>query len=256
LGIPDLHRKPVLNVQEGETEDATVNAYWKVLRQATSFPVVTTVIIVLCVAVFGLMAADGVSVLDPTPEQLVRWGAGFTPLTTAGQWWRLITACFIHIGIVHLLMNMWCLGSIGELTERLYGSGRFLTLYVLAGLGGSIASYFFHPNSVCAGASGAIFGVAGGMVALFIFQKDLFPTVVFKKITASFGGFIAYNLIYGMTKTSIDNSAHVGGLISGFMVGLIMASSACRDVPSIVIDSTKPRPPVPVNSTRDLKDVW
>jgi len=141
----------------------------------------------------------------------------------AGQWWRLFTATFIHFGILHLALNMWALYLTGLTTERLYGSARFALLYVFAGLTGSIASLLWNPMVNSAGASGAIFGVYGGLLAFAILPRNGVPPAVMTEQRNSTLVFAAYNLIYGASHAGIDNAAHVGGLLGGFLIGLALA---------------------------------
>ena len=105
---------------------------------------VTPALVGVNVAVFVLMALSGVGLLSPRPLDLIRWGANFGPLTTHGEWWRLLTATFVHIGALHLLCNMWALWDVGVLMERLVGPAGLLVLYLLAGLAGSVASLSWH----------------------------------------------------------------------------------------------------------------
>lgn len=100
--------------------------------------VVTPVLVGLCVLVFVSMVFSKISPTRPSTEQLLHWGANFGPLTLAGQRWRLLSSVFLHIGIVHLAVNMWCLWNLGELAERIYGRAAFLALYVTAGITGAI----------------------------------------------------------------------------------------------------------------------
>ena len=125
----------------------------------------TAVLVAISVLIFIAMVAKGASVTQPTSDQLLRWGANFGPLTLTGQWWRLLTAMFVHIGLVHLALNMWCLWQLGLLAEYLYGPKTFLALYVMSGLAASIVSLARNPLVVTAGASGAIFGLAGALIA-------------------------------------------------------------------------------------------
>ena len=112
-------------------------------------------------AVFIATAVAGVSVIDPSGEALLRWGADFGPRTLSGEPWRLLTSTFLHFGIIHLALNMWCLWALGTLAEPLFGWAAFLLLYLLSGLGGSVLSMLVHPMVVSAGASGAVFEMSG-----------------------------------------------------------------------------------------------
>ncbi|MGE9313481.1 rhomboid family intramembrane serine protease [Niabella sp. CJ426] len=177
---------------------------------------VTPILINLNILVFIAMVATGVHVLTPDGESLVRWGANFKPVTLEGQWWRLLTNCFLHIGILHLLLNMYALVYIGQLLEPYLGKARFLTAYLLAGIAASVTSLWWHDLTISAGASGAIFGMYGVFLAML--TSDLIEREARKSLLASISIFVGYNLLYGL-KGGIDNAAHIGGLVSGFIIG-------------------------------------
>ncbi len=107
------------------------------------------------------MILTGVDIMVPDTESLIAWGANFRPITLAGEWWRLLTSCFLHIGIIHLLMNLYALMYIGIQLEPHLGKTRFLAAYLLTGIAGSANSLYWHEFTVSAGASGAIFGMYG-----------------------------------------------------------------------------------------------
>jgi rhomboid protease GluP len=144
---------------------------------------------------------------------MLDWGANFSAYTLNGQVWRLVTACFLHFGIFHLLFNMYALLYAGTLLEPIIGKCRFITIYLIAGVGGNIASLYFNQLSVGAGASGAIFGLYGGFIAL------LTTNIIDREARSAFMGsmllFVGYNLFYGFTQKNIGNAAHIGGLITG-----------------------------------------
>ena len=208
----------------------TVATLGQLLAASTPRYFVAPTIIGLNVTIFVLMVLMGISPIGPSGEQLVYWGANFGPFTLGGQWWRLLSSTFIHVGIIHLALNMQCLWQLSRLTERLYGNWVFLTLYILSGLGGSLASLWWNPSILSAGASGAIFGVAGGLVAFLYLGKLPLPRGATQSILSSTLVFVGYNLLYGFTSTSIDNAAHIGGLITGALVGALL---------------TRPLPPPP-----------
>src|SRR5438093_1498249 len=132
---------------------------------AVQRPIITWALASACVIVFLLMIADGASVFEPSADQVLAWGGDFGPATLGNDWWRLVTATFVHFGLLHLALNMWCLVTLGPIAERVFGRGSFLLLYLLSGIAGSTTSLLVHPLIVGAGASGAIFGVAGAVVA-------------------------------------------------------------------------------------------
>ena len=177
---------------------------------------ITPVVILLNIAVFVYMVLYGVSVFMPSSQDLINWGANFRPVTLQGQWWRLFTCCFLHIGIFHLLLNMYALMYIGILLEPLLGKTKFITAYLITGISASIVSLWWHDLTVSAGASGAIFGMYGVFLALL--TTSLIEQSARKALLTSIGVFVLYNLMNGM-KAGIDNAAHIGGLLSGLIIG-------------------------------------
>lgn len=177
---------------------------------------VTPMLVMINIILFALMAISGVHLILPSSESLLLWGANFRPVTIDGEWWRLFTSTFLHIGVFHLLMNMYALIYIGLLLEPYLGTARFITAYVIAGISGSVASIFWNDFTISAGASGAIFGMYGVFVALLttrFIEKSARKPLLISIIT-----FVIYNLVNGL-KDGIDNAAHIGGLLSGLIVG-------------------------------------
>ena len=191
------------------------------LKGLTPVFIVTPCLVGVNGLVFCLMVVSGVPILNPDLAQLVQWGANFGALSLGSQPWRAVTSMFVHIGIIHILFNMWCLWSLGQLAERLMGNWNFLILYLLSGVGGSLLSLWLHPQLVSAGASGAIFGVAGGLIALLGMKKAQIPGAAMKRTLKSLLFFVGYNLLYGM-RGGIDNAAHLGGLLSGAALGAFL----------------------------------
>jgi membrane associated rhomboid family serine protease len=183
---------------------------------------VTWVLLGVNVLVFVLMAASGVSPMEPDSPDLLRWGADFAPLTTNGEWWRMLTSTFVHIGVIHIALNMWVLAAAGPLVERMVGNVGFAVLYLVAGLTGSLASLLWNPHHVSAGASGAIFGIYGAMLGLLLRGRGSIPAEALAQLRNSGLGFLFYNLLYGMMHSRIDNAAHIGGLVGGFLCGLVL----------------------------------
>jgi rhomboid protease GluP len=177
---------------------------------------VTPVLVIINVLIFILMAIDGAHIMQPDSEILIKWGANFKPMTLDGQWWRLITSCFVHIGILHLLLNMYALTYIGAALEPFLGPARLLTAYLLTGIAASTTSLWWHDLSVSAGASGAIFGLFGVFFAML--TTNLIEKTQRNALLKSIGLFIVLNLAIG-SQGSIDNSAHIGGLVSGVLIG-------------------------------------
>ena len=177
---------------------------------------ITAILLDLNIFIFILMAISGVNIMLPDNESLVLWGANFRPMTLEGDWWRLLTNCFLHIGIFHLLMNMYALLYIGVLLEPHLGKARFITAYLLTGITASIASLWWHDLTISAGASGAIFGMYGVFLAML--TTNLIEKRSRKTLLTSIAVFVAYNLLYGL-KGGTDNAAHIGGLLGGIVIG-------------------------------------
>jgi rhomboid protease GluP len=160
---------------------------------------------------------------------LLAWGANFGPAVAQGQWWRLLSNIFLHGGVFHLLNNMFSLWLLGSLLERPVGTGRLALLYLGAGVGGSLASLAWHPATVGVGASGAIFGLMGA--ALVLAWRRALPEslrgVVFLLAVVS-GGF---SLLMGFLMPGIDNAAHLGGLLTGAVLGLLFSPFIRRRLP-------------------------
>ncbi|AGA24877.1 putative membrane protein [Singulisphaera acidiphila DSM 18658] len=186
--------------------------------------VVTPLMAAACVLVYVAMVARGVSPIDPSPRVMLDWGASFGPSVVFDrQVWRLLTSMFLHFGLIHLAMNLWCLLTTGPVVERFFGHLGFAALYVLSGLGGAAASLFVHPTFICAGASGAIFGVFGGLLGFLAIRHRDVPPAILQPMRSGTLAFLGYNVLFGLTSSTIDMAAHLGGLATGFVVGLVLA---------------------------------
>lgn len=195
----------------------------RVQRGGKLGPVVQSLLI-MNVIWFLYMTTAGVSLYNPDPMMLVRFGALYGPLVYAGESWRLLSCMFVHIGILHIGFNMFVLYMIGRDLEVLYGHLAFLWIYLFSGLCGAFASLFFHPYSLTAGASGAIFGVAGAAISFYLRLRQPVLKNVFLRWRNSLLAFIAYNIVFGLLIPGIDIFAHFGGLIAGFAMGFVVAA--------------------------------
>jgi rhomboid protease GluP len=183
-----------------------------------SRPRATWVLLGLIVAAF---LAETVAGGSTQPDVLIRLGAKFSPLIADGEYWRLFTSMFLHAGLLHLAFNGYALVAIGADLERLLGWRRFLTIYLLAGLLGSLASYALSDR-LAVGASGAIFGLIGALAAFFLRHRDRLGAWGRSRL-ANIAFLIGINLLFGFTQPGIDNYAHLGGLVSGFALGWALA---------------------------------
>jgi rhomboid protease GluP len=193
------------------------------IRQTPSPYTVTYALIAVNALVFLGMVASGVSFTSPRPIDVYRWGGDFGSATVgANQWWRLFTSTFVHYGIIHIGFNMYVLYRIGPFIEQVFGRARYLLIYFIAGLAGSLVSVWVHPNSVGAGASGAIFGLYGAVFGFLLTHRRTLDPAATSSIAKSAGIFVLYNVVLGSMSGTTDLSAHIGGLVAGFLAGLLL----------------------------------
>jgi rhomboid protease GluP len=206
-------------VKLAEQETKQMKEVDSVMKLSTGNRYITYSIIVINALVFIIMTVNGVNAFKPTGVDIINWGGNYGTLTLSGDWWRLITNVFVHIGIVHIAFNMYALFMVGVYLEPMLGKTRYLAAYLCTGIFASLASLWWHKDPVAsAGASGAIFGLYGVFLALL--STNLVPKHIRNSLFQSIGIFVAYTLIYGM-RSGIDNASHVGGLLSGLGVGYL-----------------------------------
>jgi rhomboid protease GluP len=192
------------------------------LAQSRQTPV-TVGLVAINILVFLATVLAGAEWIVPGGVVQIAWGSNFGPFTTGGEWWRVLTSLFIHFGIIHLAFNMWAIATFGPLAERLYGSVNYLLIYLVAGVAGSLVSISWRPDINSAGASGAIFGILGALLAAQLRTGESFPSSVLRPLRNSTLVFAGYALLNGLQTKGIDNAAHLGGLTGGFLIGLVMA---------------------------------
>jgi rhomboid protease GluP len=185
----------------------------------------TTVLVAINAAVFIGMVLTGGSVMGFSGHQSILWGANYGPLTLSGDYWRLLTAGFVHGNLLHIAFNMWCLWSLGQLSEKLFGSWITFAVYLLTGVGGALLSVAWNPSRLEVGASGAIFGIAGAILSGIKFGNVTISSWQKRQIFSSLIMFVVFNLFLGIAP-GVDNMCHLGGLISGLIFGVPLATSA------------------------------
>lgn len=179
---------------------------------ATKKPVVTYIFIAICIIMFILTRGS------TDINTLLKYGANNAYLTKSGEYYRLLSSMFIHIGLLHLLFNMYALYIIGPQVESFYGKFKYFLIYILSGVSGSILSITFSSNTVSAGASGAIFGLMGALLYFGFFYRNYLGSVIKSQIVP----IIILNLVIGFSTSGIDNAAHIGGLIGGILTSLAL----------------------------------
>jgi len=209
--------------QDPDGSQARLAQFQDQLAAKAPFPVLTIGIICANAAIYLAMLLTGVHFLEPGVADLLTWGANLGSATTAGQWWRLFTCTFLHIGLIHILFNMYVLWDIGRFMERLLGAAGFAAVYLLAGLAGSIASMWWNPHIVSAGASGAIFGLYGCLLGYLLAGTRDIPEDVARNLKKNALMFLGYNLLWGLTHRGLDMAGHLGGLLGGLACGFVVA---------------------------------
>lgn len=186
----------------------------------------TALLLISIVGMFLLETWQGGST---NTQVLVALGANYPPAVLGqGEWWRLVTSMFLHIGIFHLLLNGWALYQLGSLFEMAVGSFNLLIVYFVSGVAGSLASLVW-TQGLSAGASGAIFGLLGAMIGFLLRRRgrlNSFGTSLLGQLVA----WAAINVFIGFSTPGIDNAAHLGGCAAGFLLGLVLRGSSARSI--------------------------
>lgn len=194
------------------------------LHKLQEYPL-TYGIIGINILVYLVSAFLSRSLVDMDMRTLVDMGALYGPLTVLkGEWWRLFTAMFLHGGMTHILMNMFSLYLIGRGLDLYFEKKAYVSIYLFSGLLGGLASLYIHPQSVGVGASGAIFGVFGALAGFFLAHRDHIPEHS-KAFMKDFAVVLGLNLVLGLSISSIDVSAHIGGLVVGFTGGSVISKN-------------------------------
>jgi len=209
--------------ESDEAKQQVMPAPW--VRRSQSTISLTQVLFGANVAVYLAMALASGSVME-FPGSAQVFGANIGPYTLTGEWWRLATYMFLHGGILHIAFNMWCLWDLGALAESLYGRWTYGAIYFATGIAGGLGSIIWNPRTFTVGASGAIFGLAGALIASFYLGEFSLPRVAIGGTLRSLLVFAVFNLFFGGLFGGIDNACHIGGLVSGLALGAVIAKIA------------------------------
>lgn len=189
----------------------------------TRIPVTVTLLIIQVIVFIAMTVLGG----STNSSILIEFGARVTSLIQAGQWWRLITPVFIHIGIAHLAINSITLYFLGMYIEELFGHWRMLVIYLLSAVTGNLASAIFLPNTISAGASTALFGLFGA----FLMLGDSFrnnPAI--RQLSRQFLILVVLNIVIDLTLPGVDISGHIGGLLGGFLIAYVVGAPRLGNV--------------------------
>ena len=192
-------------------------------------------------AILAMTLAIGLSsILLGQEERWFEWLALTKTGIAAGEYWRLFSVTLVHAGFLHLAFNMYALYIIGPTVEALYGSRRFLLIYLACAAAASTTSYVFSDAEVAVGASGAVFGLFGVLLVADRIHKPALTRQT-RGLTMQIGVLIAVNLIIGFTSSDIDNAAHIGGLLAGCWLGLTMVPRDAATLDLVLVDRGGPR---------------
>lgn len=178
------------------------------------------------VAIWLAMVIAGIDAKSPAATDLLDWGANLGLVTVHGQWWRLLSATFLHGGFVHLAFNAYFLWAIGRVTEQVFGPLAFALIYFGSGLLASTASLLWQPEAVSVGASGALFGVFGAFLGFTLRRREVLPPAFVKSVYRNAVVLIVLNLAIGLGVENVDLAAHLGGLLAGLGIGWLIARLA------------------------------
>ena len=213
--------------QRGEESDdapqRVIPAPW--VKREASISLTQLILGANAMVFIAMVAASGPS-LDFTRQVMLHFGANYGPLTLSGEWWRLVTYMFLHGGIFHIAINMWCLWNLGTLCEDLYGRWTYAAIYLITGIAGGLTSVAWNPRVLSVGASGALFGLTGALIASFYLGEFSLSGISIRGTLSSLLFFAGFSLFFGFVDPRIDNGCHIGGLVSGLALGALIARLA------------------------------
>jgi rhomboid protease GluP len=193
------------------------------LKSFAPVPWLTYGLIAINAVIWLASLVYGADVSASPTDLLLRWGGNAASEVQRGEWWRLVSAMFLHSGLLHLALNMFGLYFAGVTVERIYGHRLFALIYLGSGLvGGALSLHFSAQTGVSVGASGAVFGVTGALLIAMVLQRKHLPKSLGKQTLWSLGFFILYSLAQGFSKPNVDNAAHVGGLLAGCLLAYLL----------------------------------
>ena len=199
------------------------------IQQLLKTAPVTTLLLVSFIGLFIMQVLSGVDANNPSTEALLKWGANALPYTMDNEPWRLASSAFLHIGLMHLLFNGFAMYFFGQIAEPMFGSAKFLALFLLAAIGGNLLNNHITWQGILdgtgqpglsAGASGGIMGIGAALLIAALFKISVNGMVLNLKSLIIIMGI---NLVYGFAVPGIDNAGHIGGAVTGLVIALAFA---------------------------------
>ncbi|WP_198328913.1 rhomboid family intramembrane serine protease [Psychrobacter faecalis] len=199
------------------------------IQQLLKTAPVTTLLLISFIGLFIIQVLTGVDANNPSTEALLKWGANALPYTMDNEPWRLASSAFLHIGLMHLLFNGFAMYFFGQIAEPMFGSAKFLALFLLAAIGGNLLNNYVTWQGILdgtgqpglsAGASGGIMGIGAALLIAALFKISVNGMVLNLKSLIIIMGI---NLVYGFAVPGIDNAGHIGGAVTGLVIALAFA---------------------------------
>lgn len=199
------------------------------IQQLLKTAPVTTLLLISFIGLFIMQVLTGVDANNPSTEALIKWGANALPFTMDSEPWRLVSSAFLHIGLMHLLFNGFAMYFFGQIAEPMFGSAKFLALFLLTAIGGNLLNNYITWQGIVdgtgqaglsAGASGGIMGIGAALLIAALFKISVNGMVLNLKSLIFIMGI---NLVYGFAVPGIDNAGHIGGAITGLVIALAFA---------------------------------
>ena len=199
------------------------------IQQLLKTAPVTTLLLISFIGLFIIQVLTGVDANNPSTEALLKWGANALPYTMDNEPWRLASSAFLHIGLMHLLFNGFAMYFFGQIAEPMFGSAKFLALFLLAAIGGNLLNNHITWQGILdgtgqpglsAGASGGIMGIGAALLIAALFKISVNGMVLNLKSLIIIMGI---NLVYGFAVPGIDNAGHIGGAVTGLVIALAFA---------------------------------
>lgn len=196
------------------------------IQQLLKTAPVTALLLASFIGLYIIQFLSGVDANNPSTEALLLWGANALPFTMGDEPWRLISSGFLHIGLMHLLFNSFAMYFFGQVAEPMFGSAKFLALFLLAVIGGNLLNSHVTWQAILegtgqpglsAGASGGIMGIGAALLIAALFKISVNGMVLNLRSLVFIMGI---NLVYGFAVPGIDNAGHIGGAITGLLIAL------------------------------------
>jgi membrane associated rhomboid family serine protease len=224
ISKPKINEGALLSGNAEEQENG-ISEFISMFMIPTKDFFVTPILIDLNIFLFLLLFVQGHGFMSVKSDDLMLWGANYGPSISNGEYWRLLSSIFLHGGMIHLAGNIFGLTLIGPILEPILGKAKFVFAYLATGIIASLSSIYWHDAIVSVGASGAIFGLCGVFLALIATNvfHHYFDMEFSSYLMSLIGTFIVCNLVIGFFMENVDNAAHIGGVLSGFILGLLQS---------------------------------